>query len=131
MKSLYKCRWNKKIFGVFGGLGQYLKVDPNILRLMAIFLTIPLGLIIVPILYILLATILKDGPRCFIQPSYKRLYKSYKNKLLFGVVAGLGEYLKINPLILRIFVVIFSLVTGFFPTIITYLSAHYLIPFKP
>lgn len=32
----------------------------------------------------------------------KKLYKSKKNKILFGVCGGIGEYFDIDPVIIRI-----------------------------
>lgn len=40
MKRLYKSSSNKMICGVCGGLGEYLNVDPTIIRLAAVLLTI-------------------------------------------------------------------------------------------
>lgn len=36
---------------------------------------------------------------------YKRLYRSKKSKILLGLLGGLGEYFKIDPIILRIAIV--------------------------
>lgn len=131
MRKIYKCRWNKKIFGVFGGLGQAIGIDPNILRIIAVFLIMPLGFVIVPSIYMLLALVLKDGPYCFVQPSYKRLYKNSRNKVIFGVISGLSDYSKIDVTILRITITFACIFTGFFPIVITYMAANYLIPEKP
>jgi len=38
MKSLKKSTTNKKIMGVCGGLGEYLNLDPTIVRLLAVLL---------------------------------------------------------------------------------------------
>ena len=35
-KQLYKSRTNRKICGVCGGLGEYLNIDPTVLRLIAV-----------------------------------------------------------------------------------------------
>ncbi|MCI8299902.1 MAG: PspC domain-containing protein [Lachnospiraceae bacterium] len=37
-KRLYKSRKNRVICGVCGGLGEYLNVDPTIIRLLAVLL---------------------------------------------------------------------------------------------
>lgn len=36
-KKLYKSRDNRMIAGVCGGLGEYLGVDPTLIRLLALF----------------------------------------------------------------------------------------------
>ncbi len=38
MKKLYRSRKNKKIAGIFGGLGELLSVDPTLLRLAYVFI---------------------------------------------------------------------------------------------
>ena len=44
MKKIYLSKDNKKIAGVFGGLGEHFEVDPTILRLIFIFITIFTGI---------------------------------------------------------------------------------------
>ncbi|MBQ3180443.1 MAG: PspC domain-containing protein [Firmicutes bacterium] len=38
MKKLYRSRTDKKLFGVCGGLAQYMDLDPTIMRLIAVIL---------------------------------------------------------------------------------------------
>ena len=38
MKNLKKSTTNKKIMGVCGGLGEYLNLDPTVVRLLAVLL---------------------------------------------------------------------------------------------
>jgi len=40
MKKLYLSDTNKKIGGVCGGLGEYFDVDPTLIRVILIFLTL-------------------------------------------------------------------------------------------
>jgi len=131
MRKLYRDRWNKKFFGVFGGLGQYLKIDPSILRLLAVFLTIPTGIVIIPAVYILLAILMSEGPRQFIQPTYKRLYRSYKHKAFAGICAGLSEYFSIDANIIRVIFIISCFITACFPLILTYIVGIWMIPLSP
>lgn len=37
-KKLYRSRNNRKICGVCGGIGEYINVDPTVIRLLWIFL---------------------------------------------------------------------------------------------
>ncbi len=39
-KKLYKSRTNKKLDGVCAGIGEYLDVDPTVIRLAWIFFTV-------------------------------------------------------------------------------------------
>lgn len=59
IKKLYRSRKNKIIFGIAGGIGEYLDIDPTIIRalwLLAAFLGAPI------IFYILLLFIIPEEP---------------------------------------------------------------------
>ncbi len=56
----------------------------------------------------------------------KRLYKSSKNKVLAGVCGGLGEYFGVDPVIVRLLVVVFTLLGG--AGLIGYIIAAIIIP---
>jgi phage shock protein C len=60
---------------------------------------------------------------------FKRLYRSRKNRVLAGVCGGLGEYLNIDPVVVRLTWVAISLVWGF--GIILYIIAALIIPEEP
>ncbi|MGE5353254.1 MAG: PspC domain-containing protein [Acidobacteriota bacterium] len=179
-KRLYKSRKDRIIFGVCGGLGEYLNIDPVIIRLIFVlsFLIGGWGFLV----YILAALIMPNGPREapvmeaenatgvssenskmilgsalilfglyalfrttgilrffsffgitheFIIPlilialgimfvvreknfgyressSGRRLYRSSTNRMIAGVCAGLGDYLNIDPTLVRIIWVVLT-----------------------
>lgn len=177
-KRLRKSRTNRILFGVCGGLGEYLNIDPVIIRLIFIlsfllggwgFLIyiiaaiimpgsprteaapeseerissenskiilgsalILLGLyallrttgflhffsffgitheFIIPLILIVLGIILLTKHREFIYreaPSQKKLTRSSTNRMIAGVCAGLGNYLNIDPTLIRIIWVILT-----------------------
>ena len=53
MKKLYRSEENKLITGVAGGVAEYYEIDPVIVRLVAIFVTIITGVIPMALLYLL------------------------------------------------------------------------------
>jgi phage shock protein C len=57
---------------------------------------------------------------------YKRLYRSRKNKIIAGVCGGIGEYFKIDPVIIRILAVI---IPGF--SWVAYLILAIILPEEP
>ena len=61
----------------------------------------------------------------------KKLYKSENNKIFAGVLGGLGEYLDIDPTILRLSYILIALITAVFPAFISYLIAVMIVPQKP
>lgn len=58
----------------------------------------------------------------------KRLYKIEEGKKLCGVCGGIGEYFNIDPTLIRVIWVIFSL--GFGSGIIAYIIAAIIMPKK-
>lgn len=42
----------------------------------------------------------------------RTLYKSKENAVIFGVLGGLGEYFNVDPVLLRVIVVVFSFLSS-------------------
>jgi phage shock protein C len=59
----------------------------------------------------------------------KRLYRSMKNKILGGVCGGIAEYYNMDPTIVRLLWVFFSLMFGV--GILAYLIAWIIVPRAP
>lgn len=60
-----------------------------------------------------------------------KLYRSQNDRLIAGVLGGLGEYFQVDATILRLGWVLITVFTGFVPGIIAYLLAVIIIPSKP
>ena len=58
----------------------------------------------------------------------KKLYRSKKNKVLAGVCGGFGDYMNLDPVLVRVIFVLLVLVTGFFPGLLAYIIAWLIIP---
>ena len=58
-----------------------------------------------------------------------RLYRSRKNRLIGGVCGGLGDYFRIDPVIIRIILIV--LLLSFGTGILLYLIAWIIIPLEP
>ena len=56
----------------------------------------------------------------------KRLYRSSTNYMICGVCGGIGEYFNIDPVIIRLLMVIFCLAGG--SGVIAYIIAAIIIP---
>ena len=61
----------------------------------------------------------------------KKLYKSNENKVLAGIIGGIGEYFDVDPVILRVAWILLVIFTGFMPGLIAYVFAGLIIPKKP
>jgi phage shock protein C len=59
----------------------------------------------------------------------KKLYKSNQNKMLDGVCGGIAEYFGIDPTVVRLLWVLFSLMGGC--GILAYIIAAIIIPRNP
>lgn len=59
----------------------------------------------------------------------KRLYKSNQNKMIAGVCGGIAEYFALDPTLIRLGWVIFSLMGG--SGILAYILAAIIIPERP
>jgi len=59
----------------------------------------------------------------------KRLYRSRTDRILGGVCGGLGEYLNIDPTLMRLLWVVFTLVWG--AGILAYIIAWIIVPLNP
>lgn len=60
----------------------------------------------------------------------KRLFRSKENRVFGGVLGGLGEYFDVDPVLLRLGYVILTVFSGFFPGIIAYIIALFIVPEK-
>ena len=58
-KKLYRSRSNRMLFGVCGGLGEYIGIDPTIVRLIVVFSGVGIGL------YFVAALIIPDEPQAY------------------------------------------------------------------
>ena len=59
-KKLYRSKINKKICGVCGGIAEYLNMDPTIIRLILVLLTLAGGSGVLA--YIIAAFIIPENP---------------------------------------------------------------------
>ena len=59
----------------------------------------------------------------------KKLYRSEENKILFGICGGIAEYLEVDPVIIRVGLVVLCLLG--FSGILAYIIALFIIPRRP
>lgn len=131
MKKLCRERWDKKIGGVCGGLGQFLGIDPTIIRILFVLLCIFTGVLPFLVIYIIAWIFIPLGPPVYIQFECTRLYRSVREKKIAGICGGIAEILKIDPTIIRIVALFALILTGFFPIFIAYIIGIFIIPEKP
>ncbi len=59
----------------------------------------------------------------------KKLYRSDENKIIFGICGGIGEYFDIDPVIIRLILIV--LICLGFSGLIAYIIAAFVIPRRP
>lgn len=64
------------------------------------------------------------------QKTPKKLYRSKGNKIVSGLIAGLAEYIVADVTVLRLGFVLLTLLTGFFPMVLFYIIALFIVPEK-
>ena len=62
---------------------------------------------------------------------FKRLYRSQTETRLIGVCGGLGVYVGMDPVVVRLLWVGITCLTGFIPGIVAYLVAWLIVPEAP
>lgn len=61
----------------------------------------------------------------------KKLYRSREQRVLAGIMGGLGTFFSIDPVLLRLGYLILTVFTGFVPGIVGYVLAIFIIPEEP
>ena len=131
MKRLFRDRFDRKIAGVCGGLGQFLRIDPTILRLLFVIICIYTGLIPLIVIYIIAWILIPLGPTTYIQYPCVKLYRSRKDRKIAGICGGISETVKIDSTIIRLVMIFAMFITGILPLIIAYFIGIAIIPEKP
>lgn len=60
----------------------------------------------------------------------KKLYRSNEDRMIAGVCGGIGEYLNIDPIIIRLIWAISSIPTAMLGAVFAYIIAMIIIPVK-
>lgn len=63
MKHIYLSKKQKKIFGVCGGIGETYDIDPNLVRLLVVFLCLATAIFPMVLTYLIAWIILPDEPK--------------------------------------------------------------------
>ncbi len=61
----------------------------------------------------------------------KKLYRSTKDRIFAGLCGGLGEYLDVDPVFIRVVWVLLVVFTGFVPGILAYFLIMFIVPSRP
>jgi phage shock protein PspC (stress-responsive transcriptional regulator) len=111
MKKLHRVPESRKIAGVCAGLGEYFELDPVLFRLVFVISMFfgGVGLLVYVLLWILVPE--GPGPEGQARP-LRRLHLSRTDRKIAGVCGGLGEWLEIDPVFVRVAFVLLALACG-------------------
>ena len=129
MKQMYLSS-DKKFLGVCGGIADYLNVDPTLIRIGVVCLSLITAVIPALIVYVVISFVFPQQPEGYTTVNTaKKLLKSSKNKKLSGVCGGLAEYFGIDPTIVRLIFALCVLFIGY--GVMTYLVCLIMMPSEP
>lgn len=58
----------------------------------------------------------------------KRLKRDQEKAVVGGVLAGMAQYYDQDPILFRIAAIVFLIITGFFPGVLIYIVAWFIMP---
>jgi phage shock protein C len=141
-KTLQLDRENRKFLGVCAGLANFLDVDPKTVRIVYFIGCIFGGWFLIP-LYFLAWFLLDDSSRPmrnslsdnmmvnhFKNVDYrKKLYRNTREAKVWGVCAGIADYLEVNVFAVRMFVLVLVFMAWF--PVLLYIGAALILDPKP
>lgn len=101
MKKLYRSNCDRKLFGVCGGLAEYLNLDSSIIRILCTLLILAGGSGF--LLYIILAFVIPEDPENIkVITNNKKLYRSKTDRKISGICGGLAKYFNVDSNMIRL-----------------------------
>lgn len=131
MRRLYRSRSDSVVGGVCGGFGDYWGIDPVILRLILIFVTVITAFAPMLFLYLIAWVIIPLEPVGYEGRVYSRLYRSKYDRRIAGICGGLAQSFGIDSTVLRLVLVVLCIVTAVVPLALSYLVGWLVIPSEP
>jgi len=141
-KTLHLDRENRKFLGVCAGLADFLEVDPKTVRIVYFIGCIFGGWFLIPLYFIAwfflddsstpMRNSLTDNMMVnhFKNVDYrKKLYRNTREAKVFGVCAGIADYLEVNVFAVRMFALVMVFMAGF--PFLLYLGAALILDTKP
>ena len=123
-----------RIAGVCAGIAAYVDLDPTLVRLLWIILSVVPGAVIGGVIaYIAAWALMPESVEVSEHPaSSRRLLRSFDDRKIAGVCGGLAEYFEIDATVIRIAAVILAIYPGaVIGGVLTYVVAWLVIPPAP
>lgn len=141
-KTLHLDRENRKFLGVCAGVANFLEVDPKTVRIVYFICCIFGGWFLIPLYFI--AWFLLDDSSTAMRNSLtdnmmvnhfknvdyrKKLYRNTREAKVWGVCAGIADYLEVNVFAVRMFVLVMVFMAGF--PLLLYIGAALILDPRP
>jgi phage shock protein PspC (stress-responsive transcriptional regulator) len=120
-----------KLGGVCAGIAAYFRIDPTVVRLAWVILSVIPGVIIGGIIAYAIAWIVvpAGGTDTSLPAAERRLTRSATDRKIGGVCGGLASYFDVDPTLIRLVTVILAIYPGaIICGVLVYLLAWFVIP---
>lgn len=141
MRYLRRSLVDRQVAGVCGGIARYLDIDPVLVRVTWVILSVIPGAIFLGVLAYLLAWLVIPEAAPGTEPAYavsdggwrsKRLQRSSTDSKIAGVCGGIAEYFAVDSTAIRLLWVVLSIFPGaIICGILTYGVAWLIMPASP
>ncbi len=61
----------------------------------------------------------------------KKLYRSPKEAIILGIAAGLGHYFEVDPVFVRLAILVLAVLTHGWPVVLVYAALFFIMPIDP
>ncbi len=128
MKKIYLSK-DKKLLGICAGVADYLNVDPTLIRIAVVCVSLLTAVFPALVIYFVLSLVFPQAPADYVpsQPA-KKLMKG-SDKKVSGVCSGLANYFGIDATIVRLLFAVCILFLGY--GVMTYLVCLIMMPSDP
>ena len=114
MKKLYLGR-DKKLCGLCAGVGNYLNLDPTLIRIFLTFISLITAFFPVFVIYLVLSFVMPHAPDDYLETNTGRLLTRGNDKKISGVCSGYAEYFGVDvPVVRLIFAILILFIGGGF-----------------
>lgn len=127
MKRFYRSVKDKQIAGICGGLGEYLNVDSNLIRIVMILFFVLTGFLGVIAYLIAWMIVPLEGESSLRE---RKLFRSREDKKIAGVCGGIAKYLGHDSTFIRLIFIILFVLSGFIPMLVFYVLVWFFIPYE-
>lgn len=128
MRKLYLSP-NKKFLGVCAGLAEYFNVDPLLVRILVVCISLATAIIPALIIYVILGLVFPAAPQDYIPAEPTKKLTKGNDKKLAGVCSGIAAYFGVDPTIVRLIFALATLFIGY--GISTYIVCCIMMPSNP